>query len=738
MTCSRAHRPVLTTVAIAALLSATMLGTEVRSEEQQPARDKNTAVMSSPQPAQRMWNPWNKESPEPYGYDVYTAPDLPLGHVNPEDPPATLPDLPFDPLATLTVITNVDRTSYSWYGAATVTADVTLGGNPVADCDSVVAVSAANPRVRAALRDDGVSPDLVAGDSRYSGYFDIGAGEGEARPTGSYNVTASAYRGVDSGSDASPSFSLYSVRRWTGISTTDLPDPSDAYTDFFVTENGAAYHHTIRDFGLIRSTSVTDAQIRIPILPLENTITNVTVSGSGVSNVTVQNNVIAFVCNLTSGTVGRVTIEFDAPSDLAATRIDRYQTGDIGLRDFRNGYLVWNRYIHTAIMGSGFSSPHGPGCIVDLHATDLVTGDAHTLDCMERVAVHLDNAANNDGTGTYQSNIKWSGDALSWLESSSLGSFVFRFASGGAYGLQSKVAVDRRVEFFADRRYFLHRYEMTNIDIVPHDFDFVWGREQWLYGSATGSNRQNRDRGILPDDPVDHGGEDAYTPAEVGANWFAAFDISSNYSIGVLVPEETVSAMPTLAHFLCQPALGNFTGEYPIVPSGSCSDMENIFFEKQLGVVNPGGSVAYEFYQWGGYAANRAGLTDILWEDADAVRLDPADVGEDGAGNGPDGGNSDGADGTSAAMLLAPAPNPFGRAVEIAFVLPTEGDVSIAVFDVQGARVKTLVEGRVQAGRHEVAWRGENAREQVVPAGVYFVRLDADGRSVVRKVVLER
>ena len=36
------------------------------------------------------WNPWNKESPEPYGYDVYSAPDLPLGFVDPDDPPAQL------------------------------------------------------------------------------------------------------------------------------------------------------------------------------------------------------------------------------------------------------------------------------------------------------------------------------------------------------------------------------------------------------------------------------------------------------------------------------------------------------------------------------------------------------------------------------------------------------------------------------------------------------------------------
>src|SRR6185503_7197238 len=112
----------------------------------------------------------------------------------------------------------------------------------------------------------------------------------------------------------------------------------------------------------------------------------------------------------------------------------------------------------------------------------------------------------------------------------------------------------------ADRRYFHHRYEMRNIDTVAHDFDFVWGREQWLYGSGAGSNREENDRRLLPDDPLDHGEEPRFTPAQVGANWFAAFDNTSFYSMGVLLPDEAAEVMPTYALFLCDPALGSFPG----------------------------------------------------------------------------------------------------------------------------------------------------------------------------------
>ncbi len=553
----------------------------------------------------------DKETPEPYGAGLELFPPGPpdsVGVVDPDDPPAIL-DLP-DPGPRgriLDVQTTVDRSAYSWFGSIEVSAFVRRDGSPVPDCDSVVVVSAANPRVRAHLRDDGVPPDEVAGDGFYTGHFEIGAGEGEARPTGSYSVTATAYSGVDSGAGTSPSFSLYSVRRWTGITTTSLPDPYDAFTAFFVVPQGGGYRHSIRELGLVRSVAATDAQIRIPVLPLENEITNVTVSGPGVSDVSVQDNVICFTCNL-STSVTRVTIEFDSPGDLAATRIDRYRTGDIALRDFRNGYLVWNRYIHTGILGSGYSSPHGPGCVIDLHVTDLETGDPRTVDCMERVAVHLDGSAHNDGTGTYPSNIKWGGDALSWYQHGDLERLVFGFVSGGNYGLSNRVLVNRTVEFFAGTRFFRHHYTMQNIDQVPRTFDFVWGKEQWLYGSDTGSNRSDDDRGILPNDPAAWNADHHFENQEIDGTWFGAFDLTSHFAIAVLLEESSPQNRSDHAYFLCHPPLrATTTGQYPITATGSCQDMANFFFEKKFGLLQPGESVDFEFHQWGGLRRHTRG-----------------------------------------------------------------------------------------------------------------------------------
>jgi len=519
----------------------------------------------------------------------------------------------------------VDKSSYSWFGTIIATADVSYQGSPVSDCDSVVAVSDANPNVHAFLADDGLPPDTVPGDGVYAGTFQIGGDLGEARPTGSRVVDVTAYRDGQFGSGTSPPFSLYMVRRWSGITTGSVNDPYDDYTTFRVVSNGpgADWHHEIRDFGLVRSTPASDAMIRLPVLPVTNEVSNVSVTGNGVSDVAVRDNVIEFVCDLTGGSVTRVSIEFDAPSDLAATFIDRYHTGDMGRRDFRNGYVVWNQYVHTGILGSDYSYPHGPGCVVDLQVTDLGNGEAHTVDCMERVAVHLDNSPFNDGTGTYPSNIKWVGDAVSWLHSGDLGSLTFVFASGGNYGLRDEVSVVKTVQFFSASRMFRHHYEVENVDATSHDFDFVWGREQWLYGSAPGSNREEDDRGVLPNDVTDYGGEYGFAPEELDGNWFAAFDETSFYSIGLIFPDQTLASMPTEAFFLCNPALGNFTGEYPINPAGSCAHMENIFFEKQFGLLAPGETVSYEFYQWGGYDVARHDLVYLIWRDAVAISGEP-------------------------------------------------------------------------------------------------------------------
>ena len=78
-------------------------------------------------------------------------------------------------------------------------------------------------------------------------------------------------------------------------------------------------------------------------------------------------------------------------------------------------------------------------------------------------------------------------------------------------------------------------------------------------------------------------------------------------------------------------------------------------------------------------------------------------------------------------------PNPAQSAVTVPYALPEAGPVEIAVYDVLGKRVAVLVDGAVEAGRHEARLDASG-----LAAGAYFVRLTAGSAHAVQQVVVVR
>ncbi len=88
---------------------------------------------------------------------------------------------------------------------------------------------------------------------------------------------------------------------------------------------------------------------------------------------------------------------------------------------------------------------------------------------------------------------------------------------------------------------------------------------------------------------------------------------------------------------------------------------------------------------------------------------------------------------------LAPGrPNPFGAETTVHYTLAAKGSVDLAVYDVHGRRVRTLVQGVQAAGRHLVRWDGLNEEGRPLDVGVYFVRYQAGGELFWRKITLLR
>jgi hypothetical protein len=88
--------------------------------------------------------------------------------------------------------------------------------------------------------------------------------------------------------------------------------------------------------------------------------------------------------------------------------------------------------------------------------------------------------------------------------------------------------------------------------------------------------------------------------------------------------------------------------------------------------------------------------------------------------------------------LLGNHPNPFGPLTVIGFELGRASHVKLAVYDISGRHVATLIDGTLAAGRHSVEWDGRDRAGSEVPAGVYFLRIAAGGRADAGSVTLLR
>ncbi|MBD3170339.1 MAG: T9SS type A sorting domain-containing protein [candidate division Zixibacteria bacterium] len=104
------------------------------------------------------------------------------------------------------------------------------------------------------------------------------------------------------------------------------------------------------------------------------------------------------------------------------------------------------------------------------------------------------------------------------------------------------------------------------------------------------------------------------------------------------------------------------------------------------------------------------------WEFGDGVVLADVDISE----NLP-----------SEQLLVENYPNPFNPVTSINYTLPSEGDVKIAVYNMLGQKVGTLVDGYQRKGFHQASWDGSE-----YASGVYFYSITAGNQTKVEKMML--
>ena len=83
-------------------------------------------------------------------------------------------------------------------------------------------------------------------------------------------------------------------------------------------------------------------------------------------------------------------------------------------------------------------------------------------------------------------------------------------------------------------------------------------------------------------------------------------------------------------------------------------------------------------------------------------------------------------------------PNPFNPSTNIAFRISETFAVTIKVYDILGKEITTLLEKELSPGSYTISWEARDSNGQLLPSGVYFIRLNAGNYTKVIKALLMR
>jgi len=81
-------------------------------------------------------------------------------------------------------------------------------------------------------------------------------------------------------------------------------------------------------------------------------------------------------------------------------------------------------------------------------------------------------------------------------------------------------------------------------------------------------------------------------------------------------------------------------------------------------------------------------------------------------------------------------PNPFTPSTTINYSIPKEGNVIINIYNIKGQIVKTLVSESMKSGIHSIVWNGDDQNGKKVSAGLYFTRMQANGKTLTNKMLM--
>ena len=93
---------------------------------------------------------------------------------------------------------------------------------------------------------------------------------------------------------------------------------------------------------------------------------------------------------------------------------------------------------------------------------------------------------------------------------------------------------------------------------------------------------------------------------------------------------------------------------------------------------------------------------------------------------------------TGVLLMEVCAPNPFNVQTSIDFNVPSQGHVSLQIYDVSGRLISTLLDQELNSGAHELFWDGIDGAGMDLASGMYVLRLQHAGSYLTQRLTILR
>ena len=80
-------------------------------------------------------------------------------------------------------------------------------------------------------------------------------------------------------------------------------------------------------------------------------------------------------------------------------------------------------------------------------------------------------------------------------------------------------------------------------------------------------------------------------------------------------------------------------------------------------------------------------------------------------------------------------PNPFNSTTKIQFGISVNSRVDISIYNIQGQKIRTLVDEIMKTGKHDINWNGSDNNGYIVSSGIYLYKMKMGNKNLMRKIM---